>query len=74
VPKLPLNVPRREFGLYSWLALFQSQACVRHIPCPRANRELIQELQFEAAGSVDKLMSLNELEERFSDKRVKFVP
>ena len=25
VPTLPLNVPRREFGVYSWLALFQSQ-------------------------------------------------
>jgi len=22
VPKLPLNIPRREFGVYSWLALF----------------------------------------------------
>jgi len=27
VPKLPFNIPRRGFGLYSWLALFQSQAC-----------------------------------------------
>jgi len=27
VPKLPLNIPRREFGIYSWLALLQSQAC-----------------------------------------------
>jgi len=38
VPKLPLNIPRREFGLYSWLALFQSQACeLRHVLYPRAN-------------------------------------
>jgi len=27
VPTLPLHIPRREFGVYSWLALFQSQAC-----------------------------------------------
>jgi len=26
VPTLPLDIPRREFGLYSWLALLQSQA------------------------------------------------
>ena len=25
VPTLPLNIPRRGFGVYSWLALFQSQ-------------------------------------------------
>ena len=25
VPRLPFNVPRRGFGLYSWLALFQSE-------------------------------------------------
>ena len=39
VPTLPLNIPRREYGIYSWLALFISQArglgCV---PCTRANR------------------------------------
>lgn len=27
VPTLPLNIPQREFGVYSWLALFQSQVC-----------------------------------------------
>jgi len=27
VPALPFGVPRREFGIYSWLALLQSQAC-----------------------------------------------
>ena len=26
-PMLPLNIPRRDFGVYSWLALFQSQVC-----------------------------------------------
>jgi len=26
VPTLPLGIPRREFGVYSWLALFKSQA------------------------------------------------
>jgi len=25
VPRLPLGIPRREFGIYSWLALFRSQ-------------------------------------------------
>jgi len=27
VPTLPLNIPRREFGVYSWLALIQAQVC-----------------------------------------------
>jgi len=26
VPTLPLNIPRRDFGVYSWLALFWSRA------------------------------------------------
>jgi len=56
VPALPHQVPRREFGAYSWLALFQSK-----------------ELRFEATGDVDKMMRLDELEEKFSDKRVEFV-
>ena len=27
VPTLPLGIPRRGFGVYSWLALLQSQVC-----------------------------------------------
>ena len=76
MPTLPLNVPRREFGVYSWLALFKSQACrLRCVTCTRANRSSrIQELQFEvAADDLDKFMSLDELEDKFSDKWVKFV-
>ena len=75
VPTLPLNIPRREFGVYSWLALFKSQACgLSCVPRTRANRSLIiQELEFEATDELDKLMSLDELQNKFSDKRVKFV-
>jgi len=41
VPTLPLNVPRREFRVYSWLALFQSQARgLSSIPSTKANRSL----------------------------------
>jgi hypothetical protein len=25
VPALPLNIPRKGFGVYGWLALFQSE-------------------------------------------------
>jgi len=75
VPTLPLNIPRREFGVYSWLALFKSQACrLSCVPHTRANPpSRIQELQFEAADDLDKLMSLDELEDKFSDRRVEFV-
>jgi len=39
VPTLPLDIPRREFGVYSWLALFQSQARgLSRVRCTRANR------------------------------------
>ena len=41
VPVLPGDIPRREFGIYSWLALLQYQACGhRHAPRARANRSL----------------------------------
>ena len=41
VPILPLGVPRREFGPYSWLALFQSQARgIGRIPCTKTDRTL----------------------------------
>jgi len=41
VPTLPLGIPRREFGVYSWLALLQSQACRPScVPRTRANRTL----------------------------------
>ena len=76
MPALPFNTPRREFGIYSWLALFQSQ--VRGLGCVRSmhKRQPVidtQELRFEAADDLDKFMSLDKLEESFSDKRVKFV-
>jgi hypothetical protein len=74
VPTLPLNIPRRGFGVYSWLVLFQSQ--VRGFgPIERVNPALldIQELRFEVAHDLDRSMSLEELEKRFSDKEIKFV-
>jgi len=39
VPGLPFDIPRREFGVYSWLALFRSQVCgLSGVPCMlRAN-------------------------------------
>ena len=39
VPVLPLNIPRRGFGLYSWLALFKSRARgLGRVPCISANQ------------------------------------
>ena len=41
VPTPPLNIPRRGFGVYSWLALLRSQARgFSRVPCTRANRPL----------------------------------
>jgi len=76
VPTLPLNIPRREFGIYSWLALFYSQVCgLSRVPCVRVNQPTIdiQELRIEAADKLKKLTSLDKLEELFSGKQVKFV-
>ena len=41
MPTLPLNVPRREFGVYSWLALFQAQVCgLSRVLSARVNRTM----------------------------------
>jgi len=40
VPTLPLDIPRREFGVYSWLALFQSQVRGFGVQRKAANRTL----------------------------------
>ena len=74
VPTLPFDVPRREFGLYSWLALFQAQVWSGG-RVQRAGTNLaigIQELQSEA-DNFEKFMSLDVLEEKYSNKRVEFV-
>jgi len=73
VPTLPLDIPRREFGVYSWLALFRARVC-GFSRGPRAKADCdIQELGLEAVDDLDKFMSLDELEKKFSDRRVKFV-
>ena len=42
VPTLPFNIPRRAFGLYSWLALLQSQVRgLGRVPCISTNWPLI---------------------------------
>jgi len=75
VPTLPLNIPRREFGVYSWLALFQAQVCgFSRVLSASVDRTMyIQELQCEATDDLNKFMSLDELGETFSGKRVKFA-
>jgi len=48
VPTLPLNIPRRGFGVYSWLALLQSEVRVfSHVRSTRANLLLV----FRSCGS-----------------------
>jgi len=42
VPALPLGIPRREFGIYSWLALLRSQARgLSRVICTSADRASI---------------------------------
>ena len=57
VPALPFDIPRRGFGLFSWVAALQGQ-------------ELGGEL---ARDSVDRHMDLGELERTLGEKRVHFV-
>lgn len=57
VPALPFDIPRRGFGLFSWVAALQGQ-------------ELGGEL---AQDNVDRHMDLNELERTLGEKRVHFV-
>lgn len=75
VPTLPLNIPRRGFGVYSWMALLQSQVQDSAMLSEQwLTRSLLnQELRFEVANDLNKLMNLDELEKRLSDKQVRFV-
>ena len=57
VPALPFDIPRRGFGLFSWVAALQGQ-------------ELGGEL---AQGNINRHMDLNELEKTLGEKRVHFV-
>ena len=57
VPALPFDIPRRGFGLFSWVAALQGQ-------------ELGGEL---AQGSINRHMDLDELEKTLGEKRVHFI-
>lgn len=57
VPALPFDIPRRGFGLFSWVAALQGQ-------------ELGGEL---AKGNINRHMDLDELEKTLGEKRVHFI-
>ena len=57
VPALPFDIPRRGFGLFSWVAALQGQ-------------ELGGELK---QNEIDRHMDLAELEKRLGEKRVHFI-
>ena len=57
VPALPFDIPRRGFGLFSWVAALQGQ-------------ELGGEL---GQNSIDRHMDLSELEKTLGEKRVHFI-
>ena len=59
VPKLPLNVPRRGFSLYSWIAAFYGD-------------ELVGEPSGEEGGIAHK-MELTDIERRMGDLRFRYV-
>jgi len=68
VPALPPNISRREFGV----VLLRSRGSVMFHAQGLTGID-IQELRFEAADDLNKCMSLDELEEKLSDKRIGFV-
>jgi len=57
VPALPFDIPRRGFGLFSWVAALQGQ---------ELGGELVQ-------NDIDRHMDLNELENILGEKRVHFI-
>jgi len=57
VPALPFDIPRRGFGLFSWVAALQGQ-------------ELGGEL---AKNNINRHMELNELEKTLGEGRVHFI-
>jgi len=56
LPTLPLDVPRRGFGLFSWIAALQGQ-------------ELMSDV---TKHGVKRLEELEELEKTLGEKRVRF--
>jgi len=56
LPTLPLDVPRRGFGLFSWIAALQGQ-------------ELMSDVNKHGVG---KLEELEELEKNLGEKKVHF--
>jgi len=57
VPALPLDIPRRGFGLFSWVAVLRGQ---------ELGGEFLQD-------DVNRHMDLNELEKTLGEKRVHFI-
>ena len=57
VPALPFNIPRRGFGLFSWVAVLHGQ---------ELGGEFLQD-------NVDRHMDLKELEKTLGEKRVRFI-
>ena len=57
VPALPFDIPRRGFGLFSWVAALQGQ---------ELGGELTQ-------NTINRHMDLNELEKTLGEKRVHFI-
>ena len=57
VPALPFDIPRRGFGLFSWVAALRGQ---------ELGGELTQ-------NEIDRYMDLGELEKKLGEKRVHFV-
>lgn len=57
VPRLPLNIPRRGFEGYSWLAAFHGDNIAHEV---------------QRTGMV-KNMELGEIERRMGDMKVKYV-
>jgi hypothetical protein len=58
-PRLPLNVPRREFGMYSWLAVLQGDALLRET--------------MRTGAELERGMDVRDVEKRMGELRVRYV-
>jgi hypothetical protein len=58
-PRLPLSVPRREFGMYSWLAVLQGDALLREA--------------MQAGAELERRMDVRDVERRIGNVKVRYV-
>ncbi len=69
VPRLPLGVSRRGFGLYSWLAAFRAEELVEVTENPLGDQWRYTSMSLP----IEKGMSVGDIEKQIEGVRVRYI-